>query len=674
LSKRRTQRLLAFGVGLSLVAAACGDDDTESTDDTSAVEDTAGDTDAAEGTDAPATTAASEGTGAATTAPTETTGAAVTTAAGGTDTTAAAGTDTTAATETSAATETTATGDTTGDTAAAGEGGAMTLTVNLAENAVWEDGTPITVADLECTWQANLNTPGSVTTTGYDQITAVTAGDSDKQAVIEFSAVYGPYKTLFDRIIKAAAVENCEDISGDFSTEQPISARPMMLESWSESQSVFIPNPNYFGDDVAVSERVVMIPQVDQDTEVASLLSGQVDFIYPQFSDSIGAALQAENIEIGITAGNDYEAFYFQQFDGPFADPDFRAAFSMSIDREAVFQQIYGPIFESAGAEGELLNCGPIVPGPFCPEDNFQDTFDLAGAEALLTDAGWERNGEGFWALDGEAPEIRWMINAGNTRRENTQAFLIPLLAEAGFNVVPDNGTAEEVFQQRLPGLDYDMAMFITTPAPDPTTLVQGYICDQIPTEENNFQGANQVGWCNEEASELLLQSDTETDEDARIEQIHEALRLMDEDHVLLPLVAYPRSGAWLTDRVGEAVDAELGNYRAFSNFHLWEDLDGDGQVVLGAEQWPACLNPVTECANSSWMVWTVSFPTLPGLWDATAEQTFEITNVVDGEPVVEVSEGGAATATTTGDTEETTADTEETTADTDGATTTTGG
>ena len=64
-----------------------------------------------------------------------------------------------------------------------------------------------------------LNTPGSIITAGLRPDHGVTEGESDKQAIIEFSEVYGPYKTLFDRIIKAAAVENCNDISGDFSTE-----------------------------------------------------------------------------------------------------------------------------------------------------------------------------------------------------------------------------------------------------------------------------------------------------------------------------------------------------------------------------------------------------------------------------------------------------------------------
>ena len=61
-----------------------------------------------------------------------------------------------------------------------------------------------------------------------------------------------------------------------------------------------------------------------------------------------------------------------------------------------------------------------------------------------------------MWAnADGEVPEIHWMVNTGNTRRESTQEFLIPKLAEAGFNVVADNCEALPcVFQTRLPALE----------------------------------------------------------------------------------------------------------------------------------------------------------------------------------------------------------------------------
>ena len=48
---------------------------------------------------------------------------------------------------------------------------AMTLTININPDAVWDDGTPITSKDFECSWQAALNTPGSIATSGYDKIT-----------------------------------------------------------------------------------------------------------------------------------------------------------------------------------------------------------------------------------------------------------------------------------------------------------------------------------------------------------------------------------------------------------------------------------------------------------------------------------------------------------------------
>ena len=594
---RRSTRLVAVACGLSLVAAACGGDDDD---------DDAASTDAPTETEAPSDTEAAPAT---TTVGSEAPG---TTTAG-------------------TGTEPTGTGGATGETA-------MTVTVDLNPDAVWQDGSPITAADIECSWRAAANTPGSIISgQGYNLVTAVTEGESDKQAIIEFSEVYGPYKTMFDRIIQASSVENCDDISGDFGTEQPLSGREWLIESWSPEQSIFVPNPEYWGD-APVAERVVMVPQTDQETEVASILAGQVDFIYPQFTDSLAAALDDPNLELGIELGADYEAIHFQQLEGPLADDVFREALSKSIDREALFEQIYVPIYEASGVDGALLNCGAWTPGPYCPEGIFQDTYDLEGATALLEGDGWTKNGDGLWEKDGTVPQIRWMVNAGNLRRENTQAYLIPLLRTAGFDVVADNGTADEVFQQRLPGLDYDMAMYIQTPKPDPAELTPVWTCENIPTEENNLQGQNQSGWCNEEASAALDEADRTVDEEARIELVQTALSLMETDYVLLPLTQYPKSGIWRTDKVAGPVGDSIVNYRAFENFGEWEDVDGDGQIVIGAEQWPACLNPVTECSNSSWSLWTVVNPVLPAIWDTSSENTFEPTDLVAGEPTVETA------------------------------------
>ncbi|HEY7468643.1 MAG TPA: ABC transporter substrate-binding protein [Acidimicrobiia bacterium] len=547
-------------------------------------------------------------------------------------------TTTTAAAE---ATTTSAAAEGTTTTAAQAEQGAMTYTIDIAEEAVWSDGTPITVADIECTWQAFLNTPGSLSTSGYDQITSVSAGTSDKQAVIEFATVYAPYKVLFNQILPAHTVADCNDVSGDFQTEIPVSARPWQLSEWSDQQAILVPNEAYWGDDVPVASRLVQVPRTD-DGGIAALQAGEVDFIFPQAFAGIGDALAADNIQFEPGYGTNYEGLYFRQggdvAEFPFSDPVFRQAFSMSVDRELILANIYDPIFPGS----PLLQCGLWVPtiGAWCDNTQFENSFDPEGAAALLEENGWTQDGSGMWAnADGVVPEIQWMVNEPNQRRADAQALMIPEFQALGFNVVADNGDAATVFQQRLPAGEYDLAMYITTAAPDPSvTAIMS--CDQVPSPENNNQGQNSVFWCNEDASALMAESDVTIDEAARADLIHQVGQALVDDHVLLPLFQFPNIAAWRTDRIeGDAAAADAANYRAYNNSsNAWTPI-GKEDVVVGAEQWPECINPVTECANSSWMVWTTSFAVLPAVFDTTADGQFVPTNMVASEPTVTVNE-----------------------------------
>jgi peptide/nickel transport system substrate-binding protein len=593
---KRSTRFAALAVGIAFIAASCGSDDSSSEATTGG---TTGETTAA----APETTAAE---------------AAPETTAGGAET-----------------------------TAAASDGAAMTLTMNINPDAVWDDDSPITFADFKCLYDATMNTPGSLTTTGYDKITSIEQGDSDKQVVVKFSEVYAPYKTLFINLIKADAVTDCNDVSADFADSIPFSAMPYKIESWSLDQLVLVKNDAYFGSDAGKVDKVIMVPKADSDTEIASLVSGESDFIFPQAYAGITDALADPNIKSTPGYGTNYEGLYFQEDQActpdetrscAFKDADFRHAFAKSIDRNLILANIYDPIFPG----GPMLNCGLWVPtiGPWCDDTAFGNAdgtdgyFDAEGAATILTDAGWEKGGDGFWAKDGVAPEIHWIINSGNTRRESTQALMIPELQAAGFNVIADNCDAACYFQQRLPALKYDMAMYINTSSPDPT--VTGIMaCAQVPGPDNNNQGQNSSGWCNEEASALMTKSDQTVDETERTEMIHQIAGFLAEDAVMLPLYQFPNIAAWRTDQVGGPVDKDAANYQGFQNINEWEDTNGDGQIVIGAEQWPECLNPITECANSSWYFWTTGFKVLPTVWATTSSGTYEATELVTGEPDV---------------------------------------
>ena len=75
----------------------------------------------------------------------------------------------------------------------------------------------------------------------------------------------------------------------------------------------------------------------------------------------------------------------------------------MSVDRDLILKTIYDPIFPGS----ELLHCGLWVPtvGPWCDNTQFEDSYDPAAAETLLTENGWAKDADGFWAKDGTVPE-----------------------------------------------------------------------------------------------------------------------------------------------------------------------------------------------------------------------------------------------------------------------------
>jgi len=525
----------------------------------------------------------------------------------------------------------------------------MTLTININPKAVWDDGSPITEADYKCSFDAIMNTPGSNSTAGYDKIASVDKGSSAQQVVVKFKEVYAPYKDLFGegRLIKAAAVKDCKDVSKDFQDNIPFSAMPYKIQSWSKDQLVLVKNDKYYGNDPGKVAQIVMVPKADSDTEIASLVSGETDFIFPQAYAGIKEALADPNIKSTPGYGTNYEGLYFQEDKNctpdatrscAFKDDAFRKAFAKSIDRNLILSNIYDPIFPG----GPLLNCGLWVPtiGPWCDNtifgkaDGTDGYYDQAAADKILTDAGWAKGSDGMWAKGGTSPQIHWIINSGNTRRESTQALMIPELKKAGFNIMADNCDAACYFQQRLPALKYDMAMYINTAAPDPS-VTSIMSCTQVPAPANNNQGQNSAGWCDQAASDNMAKSDATIDEKARADLIHKIGKALATDAVMLPLYQFPNVAAWRTDQVGGPVDMDAANFMGFQNINQWVDTNGDGKIVIGAEQWPDCLNPITGCANSSWYVWTTAFKVLPSTWNTTAKGTYEPSQLVTGEPTV---------------------------------------
>src|SRR4051794_5363262 len=100
------------------------------------------------------------------------------------------------------------------------------LTFKLNPDAKWDDGSPITSADIEFTWQAYLKTTGTIGTVGYDAIDSIDTSDPQK-AVIHFKSPFADWPDLFGGnsayVLKKAAFPNGPDTSQTMATDLPFS-------------------------------------------------------------------------------------------------------------------------------------------------------------------------------------------------------------------------------------------------------------------------------------------------------------------------------------------------------------------------------------------------------------------------------------------------------------------
>lgn len=485
-------------------------------------------------------------------------------------------------------------------------GDPFTVTYTIRDDANWApSGEPITCTDVVFTWQAIMDTTASLTTVGWDHVVSITADDADKVCTFEFDEPVAAWGDLggsssqyvlshadstagADIDVEAANSETDNesaagagaetlndgeevviDIAGELNNEIPYSGGPFVLESFDAAggEATFVRNEDYWDEETfALLDGFSMVAQADSDTELNALLAGEVAAIYPQPAPGIADTLgQGDTVDFQFGAGTTFEGLWFNQ--GSLLNPDtplkslaVREALLHAVNRDDILAEVITPSFP----ETELLNCGGWVPtvGPWCDQTDFEDaTFDPELVASTLEGDGWALGSDGIYEKDGQRLSITWQTVAGNARREAIQALVIPAVAELGIELVPQNQDADTLFQISLPQLQTEIGLYAQVASPDPSVTTI-FACENIPSEANGFAGQNNVGWCNEEASDLMAESDRTPAEDERLEIINQVGDLIREDAVWLPFYQLPLITAWDTAQVegpvGEYTDSPL--------------------------------------------------------------------------------------------------------------------
>mgnify|MGYP006138965165 CR=1 FL=1 len=110
-------------------------------------------------------------------------------------------------------------------------------------NSSVEFGSDIGAADFQCTLDAIMNTPGSLSTAGYDQITSVAEGASAKEVVVEFATKYA---LPIEKAIAFAAARGWD--------RTPSLAYSYMLAGWTAFHAITEPVTAHTGSRLNIDE------------------------------------------------------------------------------------------------------------------------------------------------------------------------------------------------------------------------------------------------------------------------------------------------------------------------------------------------------------------------------------------------------------------------------------
>jgi peptide/nickel transport system substrate-binding protein len=476
----------------------------------------------------------------------------------------------------------------------------FSVTFHIDPKAVWDDGSPITSADVDFTWKAIMNTTGSLGKAGYDQIDSVDTSDP-QTAKVTFKDPYADWLDLFGGgstngfVIKKAAFPDADPDKPDLKDEMtdmiPFSGGPWKMQSFSKSQEVLVRNDNYWGHKANL-DQVTFIPLQEQPQEIASLLSGEVSVIFPQASNvSVTDQFKANPNVQSVSGPTNYDdAYWFNMHGAPdkasdaqlagegdplFADAAVRQAFAYGVDRQAVVDTV----IKINDPQAEILNCIPNVfptVGTWC-DQSIQGAFgqynyDPAKSIQLLEGAGWDCSGvpDNPCTKGGKPLQVDDYITAGNERRKAVGQLVAEKIRPAGFDMRVKENDATDLFTNKLPQGAYELAEYAGGAVVDPSP-VSSYACDQIPTKDNGFAGGNTSRYCKTDLDPVMRESDKALDPAARAQQISQIYTQLGNDLVALPLYPFINITGWRADKIAGPVGAwNQAPFGTYMNMDEW--------------------------------------------------------------------------------------------------------
>jgi peptide/nickel transport system substrate-binding protein len=435
----------------------------------------------------------------------------------------------------------------------------LELTVHLRRDAVWSDGTPVTSADLQFSWQVQTSEElgwawGDIT----DSITDVTAVDAHTVRY-EFTHRY-PYQLMDVNdgpIVPAHAwgsipLDQWEDTDW---FPLVVSAGPYSPAEHTPQQEIVLErNPSYFKSGRPKIQRVVfrVVPSAPQ--VVSQLLAGSVDLVNGIPHTDAERVRTNPDVDLTLYADRSFTHVCWKLDHPVLEDPRVRLALAHAVDRKALIDVVYngfatpslGPVLSSMWAFNREIE--PVA-------------YDPEAARSLLAEAGWrDTDDDGVLDRDGTDFEFELMAPSESPTRQDVALMIERDLERIGVKVIP----RFVEFGAMLAAMDSGEFDAFVNRSVEPTQVDLWSVWHSAPPGEPTF---NYGGYANPEVDRLLDEVDAAPDFTTQKPLLDRIQTLIVNDQPFLFLVENTR----LVGHRSRIRGAEINAASIFFNLDEWE-------------------------------------------------------------------------------------------------------
>jgi len=314
--------------------------------------------------------------------------------------------------------------------------GNTVVTYTINEDAHYNDGTPIDWTSFETVWKINNGENDGFSpaaTDGYDRITSVTPGDSDKQAVVTFNGAYPWWVSLFNFFAHPALQDpaNYDAYVNELHPEWGAGPYTVASADFNKGEVIFERNSDWWGDKGKLDRRIFR--QMNPDASINAFKNGEIDFT------GAGARNRYEKV-------NGMDGIELKFGHRPFISLLTLNSKSPGLDELEVRQALAGAIDRSTLAKiwFQGLPVSEDPPGSFMFmtfQPQYKDLYsevvqyDPDKSNQILEDAGWKMNADGIREKDDKKLDFRYMLVGSDEITRNTAAATQRMLKDVGINI-----------------------------------------------------------------------------------------------------------------------------------------------------------------------------------------------------------------------------------------------